>query len=378
MASWRRVTKIAGLAAGAVAAGAGAVLAASRLKPAVDPAVAEPLGELRGRELVVPATDGVLLHVEVNGPTEARGPAEVRGPDDALVTVIFCHGYALHQDCWHYQRRDLGACARLVFWDQRGHGRSGPLCGPPATIAQTGGDLHAVLEEVAPAGTRVVLVGHSMGGMSIMALATQHPELFGPRVAGVVLVGTAAGGLSSPDRLLPWIPSPVRMVLQHAIPAVLRTAASGSRAVLVERGRKASRQIEVLATRFLAFGDPKMSVTVTDFLERMVRQAPVGVIAEFYAALLAHGAHEVPAALTRVPVTVVVPDRDRLIPPRLGLDLAEAMDGCRLVVVEGAGHAVILERPDVVNEAIASMVVAVQAGNGSEAPDGRAGEQDVA
>ena len=42
-----------------------------------------------------------------------------------------------------------------------------------------------------------MLVGHSMGGMAIMALAEQHPELFPDgRVAGVVLIATSAGELS--------------------------------------------------------------------------------------------------------------------------------------------------------------------------------------
>jgi len=211
-----------------------------------------------------------------------------------------------------------------------------------------------------------------------MALAARHPELFGPRVVGVVLIGTAAGGLSSPDGPVPWMPSPLRIVLQRAVPVVLAAAAAGRRAVLVERGRKASQEIEFLATRFLAFGDPWMSVTVTDFLEQMIRQAPVGVIAEFYSALLKHDAHDVPGVLGRVPVTVVVGERDRLIPPRLGTELAAAIDGARLVRVEGAGHAVILERPDIVNEAIASMVAEVAAGNRAEVPRGREGVQGVA
>ena len=367
MAGWRRVTRIAGITAGAVAAGAGTVLAverlaASRLRPAPDPAAAEPLGELRGRELVASAADGLLLHVEVNG------------PDEAEVAVVFCHGYALHQDSWHYQRRDLASRARLVFWDQRGHGRSGPLAGPPASIAQTGADLHAVLAAVRQPGQRVVLAGHSMGGMTIMALASQHPELFGTEVAGIVLIGTAAGGLSTPDGPVPWMPAPLRAAARHAVPAVLRAAAAGRRAALVERGRGAAREIQLLATRFLAFGDPLMSVTVTGFLERMIRQAPVGVIAEFYAALLSHDARDVPGVLSRVPVTVLVGERDRLIPPRLGVDLAESITGSRLVTVAGAGHAMILERPDVVNEAIAGVIT--EAGAGWSGPGARLRDEE--
>ena len=110
----------------------------------------EPLGTLRGHELIVLASDGVPLHVEIDG------------PDTAPVTIIFCHGYTLNQDCWHFQRRDL-ADYRLVFWDQRDHGRSGRAEPDGATIDQLGADLKAVIDATVPGPATVVLVGHSMG-----------------------------------------------------------------------------------------------------------------------------------------------------------------------------------------------------------------------
>src|SRR5690348_8848121 len=84
--------------AGAI--GVGAAVAArryavgrERLRP--DPDRDEPFGELRGRPQTVVASDGVPLHVEVDG------------PDDPELTVIFSHGYCVSQDCWYFQRRDL-------------------------------------------------------------------------------------------------------------------------------------------------------------------------------------------------------------------------------------------------------------------------------
>ena len=203
MPSWRRVTGVAGLAAGAaVAAGAGAVIAAEkvavgRLRLRPDPEADEPFGQLRGQPLTVLADDGVPLHVEINGPDDAPTVLTSGGrpPQTPPVTIIFCHGYALSQDVWHYQRRDLAATGRLVFWDQRDHGKSGASPADHATIGQLGADLYAVLTAVAPGKMPVVLVGHSMGGMTIMALAREHPELFGPKVIGAVLISTAAGGV---------------------------------------------------------------------------------------------------------------------------------------------------------------------------------------
>ena len=352
MAKWRRITRIAGVTAGAAAAGVGAVLAAERLvagrlRLLPDSEAGEPFGELRGRELTVTAPDGVPLHVEVGG------------LDDAPITIVFCHGYALHQDCWHYQRRDLAGEARLVFWDQRGHGRSGRGAGRPVTVNQTGDDLAAVLRAAAPG--RVVLVGHSMGGMTIMALAGGRPDLFGSQIAGVLLIATATGGLSNPDGLVPGLPSPLRTFLQRAAPTVLRGVAAGRRAALVERGRLMSREAELLATRFLAFGDPHPSMALTEFTERMIRQAPVGVIADFYGALLGCDQSAVLDVLGKVPVTVITGDRDRLIPPRLGAELAAGIPGARIAMVEGAGHALMLERPEVVDDAIRSLLAEVAA-----------------
>ena len=374
MARWRRVTQVAGIAAGAAAAGLGAViaaerLAAHRLRLYPDPAADEPFGALRGQELTVLAPDGVPLHVEVDGPA------------DAPVTIIFCHGYALHQDSWHYQRRDLASAARLVFWDQRGHGRSGRADGEPVTVGQTGSDLDAVMRATVTGRSRVILVGHSMGGMTIMALAGQHPELFGSTVAGVVLIATTAGGLSGPDGLVPGMPSPLRTFLQRVAPALLVVAAAGRNAPLVERGRKASKELELVATRYLAFGDPQASMALTEFVERMIREAPVGVIAEFYSALLGCDQRDVLGVLGKVPVTAVTGDRDRLVPPRLGAELAADIPGARAVTVPGAGHVLMLERPEIVNDAITDMLGKVQQPKRSwrvRRPRGERGEQGVA
>jgi pimeloyl-ACP methyl ester carboxylesterase len=344
MASWRRLTGVLGLAVGAVAAGAGVVLAAEkiavgriRLRP--DPAADEPLGQLRGRPLTVVAADGVPLDVEI------------AGPDDAPVTIIFCHGYALNQNCWHYQRTGLAAAGRLVFWDQRGHGRSGRSGSGQVTIDQLGADLHAVLVAAAPGDAPVVLVGHSMGGMTIMALADQRPELFGTKIIGVGLISTAASAVDPSG----WLPGPLRPVARQAVPPILR-GAHGRPAALIERGRQAAGDLAFLGTRFLAFGDPGVSSAVVDFLERIIRATPVEVVAEFYLALIGHDKREALAILGQVPVLVLTGERDRLVPPWLSDEIAAEIPGAELIRVPGAGHVVILERPDLVNDAITSLV----------------------
>jgi pimeloyl-ACP methyl ester carboxylesterase len=366
MASWRRITGIAGLAAGAtVAAVAGGILAAEkvavgRLRLRPDPEAGEPLGQLRGRALAVLADDGVPLH------------AEIDGPDDAPVTVVFCHGYALNQDVWHYQRRDLAGVARLVLWDHRGHGRSGRSGTERASIGQLGADLHAVLKATVPGDAAVVLVGHSMGGMAIMALARQHPELFGTKVAGAVLIATTAGDVDP----VVWVPPVLRPVIRQAAVPVLRGVSGGRRAALVERARDTSGDLAFLATRYTAFGDLAVSPAVVDFLERIIRATPIGVVADFYLALLGHDERAALATLARVPVIVVAGEQDRLVPVRQSEQLAAGIPGSELVRVPGAGHVVILERPELISGLIAGLVERT-AGAARELPDDPACPNDA-
>jgi pimeloyl-ACP methyl ester carboxylesterase len=345
MVRWRRLTSVAGLATGIAAAGVGAVIAAEkiavgRMRTQPDPAAAEPFGQLRGRPVPVIADDGVALYTEITG------------LEDAPVTLIFCHGYTLSQDVWHYQRQDFAAEARLVFWDQRSHGRSGRSPQDHISIDQLGADLAAVLAATVPPGGTAILIGHSMGGMTIMALAALQPELFGTTVAGVVLISTAAAGVDP----VCWLPAPLRPAARVAAPPLLRGSATGRRADVVERLRQSAGDLAFLSTRLIAFGDPDISPAAVDFLESTIRATPIDVIADFFAALRDHDKRSALPVLGRVPVTVIIGGADRLIPLRRSEDLAAAIPGARLVVVAGAGHAIILERPDTVTEEISDLI----------------------
>ncbi|HEX2313804.1 MAG TPA: alpha/beta hydrolase, partial [Thermomonospora sp.] len=341
----RRRLGIAGAAAGLGAAGVGVavgvrrfVVGRQRFRP--DPEAGEPFGTLRGRALTVLADDGLPLHVEIDE-RPGEGPA---------TTVVFCHGYCLNQDAWHYQRRDVprsGGPLRMVFWDQRSHGRSGRSRPTHATIDQTGADLAAVLRATTGPDDRVVLVGHSMGGMSIMALADRHPELFGDRVVGVALVNTSGGRLAE---MTLGLPMAVARLVQPLAPGVIRGL--GSRPGLVERGRALGADVAFVVTRRMAFADRQVSPSVVDFLEQMIRATPIDVIAEFYPSLMSHDKETAVAALARVPALVMAAGRDRLTPAAHGRRLAEALPHAELVEIDEAGHVLPLEHPGVVTGGI--------------------------
>jgi len=335
-----------GAALGVVAVGAAVGLSAeryaigrTRLRP--DPAAGEPFFALpadRTRRVV--ASDGVPLHVEEVGPAGAE------------LTVVFLHGYIQEMAGWHYQRKALAedSPGRLVFYDQRSHGRSGRGAVAGATIEQLGRDLGTILDAVVPRGP-VVLVGHSMGGMTIMALAQERPELFGSRVVGVALVATSPGKLAE---LTFGLPSAVRHVTKAVLPVLTRGVRR--RPAPFERGRRLGSDLAFLAARRTAFGDPGTSPALVQLVEQMAANTPLDVMAEFYDTLSSHDKLEALAVLQQVETLVLVGSEDVVTPPDHSRAMAELLPDATLVVVEGAGHVVQLERPDLVTAELRSLI----------------------
>jgi pimeloyl-ACP methyl ester carboxylesterase len=243
-----------------------------------------------------------------------------------------------------------------VFWDQRGHGRSAATPLPDATIDRTGRDLAQVLDAAVPPGP-VVLVGHSMGGMSIMALARRRPELFGTRVVGVLLLATSAGGLVE-SGLLGWLLGLVRRV--HLLPVYLRGLQLA--APLMERFRWRGSPVGRWFTRRFLFGTrAEADPTSVRLVQGLLEETPFPVTAAFYATFLDHEEHASLPVLGRVPVTVVAASHDRLTPAVHGRRLAEEIGpNAELVMVEGAGHSVNLTRADVVDRALLDLLERVE------------------
>jgi pimeloyl-ACP methyl ester carboxylesterase len=144
-------------------------------------------------------------------------------------------------------------------------------------------------------------------------------------------------------------------------------AAKGRIAEVVERGRQSASDIAFLGMRRIGFGDPNVSPTVVDFLERIIRSTPIDVIADFYVALVGHEKGHALKVFGNVPTLVLTGDRDRLVDPSLSEGIASAIRDAKLVKIHGAGHIVILERPEEVNQAIADLLaqaLATRAGDG--------------
>jgi pimeloyl-ACP methyl ester carboxylesterase len=347
------------LGVGLAAAGVGAALglAAERvtvgkpLRPPVDgegrPVDTEGYGTLHSAPVRVEADDGTLLHVEVDElePAEAAEPARRgqrgrRGRGEPPLTVVFSHGYALSLDSWHYERKALRGRYRMVFWDQRGHGRS--ATGPPgsATIDQVGKDLARVLEAVAPEGP-LVLVGHSMGGMTVMSLAQQDPQLFDERVIGVALISTSAGGLRRVDFGFPHLGPIVQRLAPGAVRALSLTPA------LVERGRRIGSDLEALLVRRYSYASPVPAALVR-FTADMIASTRLEVISDFLPTFSTHDKLEALATLRGNEVLVMVGDGDLLTPVAHSEEIVRRIPGAEHIVVRDSGHLLMLEHPEVV------------------------------
>jgi pimeloyl-ACP methyl ester carboxylesterase len=308
--------------------------------------------------LVVEADDGVLLSVEEIGPL------------DAPLTVVFAHGYALSMASWTFQRRDLAAqissanghrpTARLVFFDQRGHGGSGRGDAEHATIEQLAADLEAVLDVRAPRGP-VVLVGHSMGGMTVLALAQRRPELFGTRVAGVALISTSSGNLADLDFGLPQLLTRLRAAVLPVAAWTMRR-----RPAFAEHTRRLARGIVSAVTWSLSFSSTDVDPALGRYVDAMIAGTPVDVIAELYPAIAGLDASGAIEPLRRVPTLVLTGDADKMIPMEHSQQIVEDLERTGhgttdFVVVPGAGHLVLLEKPDQVTAALSELIREVAA-----------------
>jgi pimeloyl-ACP methyl ester carboxylesterase len=293
--------------------------------------------------LRVPSDDGTEIAVEILGDGHP-------GP-----TLVFVHGWTFSSRSWHYQRM-LAERYRLVLMDHRDHGESGRGPRENRTVDQVGRDLYAVLRATwadRAAGEGVVLVGHSMGGMTVMSLAAQHPELFGTQVRAVALLDTSAArdrndafGLRGPLAAVVTKNWTTELALMVSDPARAETK------------RRAGSRRSVAISRFLNFG-VKPDRRLTRFTEAMSAATPAEVVGDFWLTLDAHDKRDALATIGAVPTLVVVGARDRLTSVAHARAIAAAVPGARLLEVRGAGHVPMLEQPEVVNAALRELAESV-------------------
>ncbi|WP_433757207.1 alpha/beta fold hydrolase [Nocardia sp. CA-135398] len=266
------------------------------------------------------------------------------GPPDAPVTVIFVHGFCNTMESYHFQRRDLekrwGTSVRLVFFDLRGHGRSGTPTTGSCTVAQLGRDLAAVIEATAPTGP-VALVGHSLGGMAVLAAAAQFPELFAARVIGVGLLSTAAAEVTSAG---------IAQLLRNPAVDGFRLAVHTAPA-LVQAGRSTVRHVIAPILHVSSFHG-HVSPTLSRFTTLMIDRTPVETIVKFLKAIELHDESAALPTLAGLPVLVLGGAHDVVIPFRNSRALARELPDSELIRLDDAAHMAHMQFPDIVNAAL--------------------------
>lgn len=258
---------------------------------------------------------------ELQRPDGARLALYIHGPSNPDLVVVLVHGWQAAASVWDELVRHLPhARARIVRYDQRGHGASTPGRARPS-IPLLADDLKAVITATAPGRIPVVLAGHSMGGMTCLALAAHHPHLIGERITAVVLAAATSGGL---DMAAPGNPMSRRVVgmSRHIMATVCIRAPWPARHI---------RQL---------------------IRPRPYTQPPVDIAAGWFRALMQHDVAGRLHALARIPVHILVGENDQTIPAVHALRLAGEIPTARLHVIPGGGHRLPTRHPEAVLAAL--------------------------
>lgn len=322
MSAGKTVLKAAGIGLGVAAGVAGGVYAAQRavlrgLRERPDPDAGHlpdlPLDRVRHLD----SHDGGTIHTIEAGPPD--------GPP-----IVLLHGVTIDSRIWVKQLASLPAHGfRVVAFDTRGHG--GSKCGSSGhSIENLTFDLRTVLDELDL--HDAILVGHSMGGVAVQAYASQLSEHAHAHVRGLVLLSSLAKTQVSAARRLRVVAESVsdkfdlaRIMSNHDVGTMLAR---------------------------LGFGRDPLASHV-ELVRQMLADCPIDTSRDAIGVLLGM---DLTPHLERIdlPTLVVCGTADLLTPKFESRRIARLIPGARLVLIEGAGHTIMLERPDELDELLVS------------------------
>lgn len=301
-------------------------------RPDVEPTRAE-----RGAGQTIAGVGGAKLYVETHG--EATAPP-----------LILIHGWGLDSTIWYYARNHLARRFRVIIWDLPGLGRSTVASHDTVDLSVFAANLKSV---IALAGGRPVVVGHSIGGMTIQTLARDDPAFFNREVAGAVLLNTTHTNpletmiLSSLVKALRWPVLEPLMRLAIWLQPLAWLAAWQS--YLSGCAHMANR---------LGFGR-FVTRSQLEHTTLLAIRNPPGILARGNLAMFRWDATQALPGIT-IPVLVIGGDKDIVTKLQASETIATTIPKARLQVVEGVNHMGFLERPEIYNEAIDEFATSVQ------------------
>jgi pimeloyl-ACP methyl ester carboxylesterase len=258
------------------------------------------------------------MRLVVNG-SETFAATGGRDFDNSLPTVVLLHGAGLDNTVWSLQSRWFAHRGWSVLApDLPAHGRS---AGAPLTTIAAMADWTASLIETAGA-TKARVVGHSMGSLIALEMAARRPDL----VSALGLLGTAATIAVSPDLLgaaKANDPSALDMVSIWGLGFAAQLGGSQAPGLWMQRGAR-----------------------------RVLERCGPGVLHEDLRACNDYTDAMAAAGRIKVPTTLILGERDVMTPARGGKALAAAIPNSRTVILPGAGHMMMIERPDEVLAAL--------------------------
>ncbi len=252
------------------------------------------------------------MNLSVNG-LDAFAATGGRKFDPRLPTVVLIHGAGFDHSAWALHSRWFAHHGFSVLVpDLPGHGRS---AGPALRTIAEMADWTAALLDAASAGA-AHLIGHSMGSLIALETAARRPE----KVSALSLIGTAAAMTVGPD--------------------LLKAAEANDQAA-----------IDMVSIWGLGFnaelgGSLAPGLWMHGGAQRVLQHCAPGVLFSDLSACNSYQDALAAAAKITAPVTLILGERDMMTPAKAGKSLAAAIPHARTVVLPGAGHMMMAERPD--------------------------------
>jgi pimeloyl-ACP methyl ester carboxylesterase len=280
------------------------------------------------RTLTVRAADGTPLHAEVFGPSDGY-------------PIVLTHGITCAIRVWAYQIADLATDYRVIAFDHRGHGQSGVPRRRGYSLKHLASDLDSVLAATLAPHERAVLVGHSMGGITIAAWSARYRHKVNRRADAVALINTTTGDL-------------VRQVKLLSTPRELSAArVMGARGLISVFGGfpllSAARIPSRYLVAMLAVGkdaDPSVARLI---YELFAQTSPAGRGGCAKMLVDALGSRYLDLDSLTVPTLVIGSERDRLTPISQSRRIARTAPNVVGLVELPGGHCSMLEQPREVN-----------------------------
>jgi pimeloyl-ACP methyl ester carboxylesterase len=266
------------------------------------------------------------------------------GPEVADVTVILLHGLLGDRDSWRFQTDHLASRhpdIRVIAYDQRGHGRSGRGCALSNTLGQLARDLDAVIDTTTPTG-HIVLVGHSMGAMTILQYLQHHQSRNADRITGVGLIAAAAAD-----------------VTRHGLGRLLATSLARGACALAARIPASAEAVRITAVRAT---EPiwRLVTKKAPTLAALIDAPQLPIVAAFLDSIYHFDGTAAYWTLNRTPTLIMCGTVDWVTPPHYSAAIAAAVSAAEFVDVPRAGHMLMFDRPDVVNDRLDALLERVR------------------